>query len=307
MKIGVLVNPAAGRGNKAKEATAALREAWAGQELLFPPEGGEKLPYVKGLQRDVEALLQRGTELLVTLGGDGTASYAAEAQLRLQSRIPMLGIGLGTANVGPIVTFTAEEKLPPPEELQYESAGDVAAFCGGKRIAGGFNDVVVGNTFLATVNGRCLCADGQKLLKEELLIEGTPLNNVLLPTAVMEKNGKAAPFTLKTVSQIILSPLERDNFYGRAVTGILCYAPDSPYGAAVCLSARPLVAYTEDERGFTAFAPEEKLLLTAADRFTLRGLKQGVCLICDGNPYEPEGEEVLFRYLPDEVIVAKRR
>ena len=319
MRIGVLVNPSAGHGHRAQAVIARLEAAWQGHELLAmagpagpcfqrarllpEPTGG----YVDRLFQSVAALLTGGAELMVTLGGDGTAAYAAEALGAARKRVPLLGIGLGTANVGPIVTLGGDEPIPAVEELVFVPGDGIAVLTGDRRIAAGYNDVVLGNTYLATVNGSTVTADGQALLKEGWVVPAKPLVNVLGPAARITKNGRPLPVSLPAVGQAIAAPLAQDRLYGRAVHGIYCYAPDSPCQGALTLSARPLVSYEPDERGFDAFAPEERLLFSAADEIAITGLDGSVLAVCDGNPWPIEGGSVALHYVPQDVLIAKRR
>lgn len=319
MRIGVIVNPAAGQGHKLQRAIARLEESWGDQELLTPagpaaacfhratvlpePQGG----YVTRIFNGVQALLSSGAELLVTLGGDGTAAYVAEAVIAARRATPLLGIGLGTANVGPIVTLDAEDPLPSPTALVLVPTGSVAVFSRGSRVAAGFNDVVLGNTFLATVAGEPITADGAALLEEGAVRPAKPLSNVFTARSQVLKNGRPLARALPEAGQIIASPLEGDRLYGRTIHGIFCFAPGSPTLGALTLSARPLVSYEPDDRGFDAFAPEERLLFSAEDEITITDLAPGTLAVCDGNPYRIDGSAVTLRYVPQEILVAKRR
>ena len=319
MRIGVVVNPAAGQGHKLQSVVSRLEADWSDQLLMAPagpaaacfqkalllpePQGG----YVEKIRRSVNALLEAGSDLLVTLGGDGTAAYAAEAVIAAGTRTPLMGIGLGTANVGPIVTLGAEDPLPPVGSLRFVPTGSIAVLCGGKRVAAGFNDVVLGNTYLATVDGETITADGAALIHEGLVRPARPLVSVFTGGTRILKNGRPLAHSLREAGQIIASPLEADRLYGRAIHGIFCYAPGSPTLGALTLSARPLVSYEPDERGFDAFAAEERLLFSAEDEITFTGLAPGTLAVCDGNPYEIDPSAVSLRYVPQEILVAKRR
>ena len=319
MRIGVLVNPSAGHGQKARAVISRLEESWQGHELLAmagpsapcftratllpEPDGG----YVEKLFGSVRALLDAGAQMIVTLGGDGTAAYAAEALGDTRRAVPLLGIGLGTANVGPIVTLSGDDPIPPVEALAFVPGDGVAVFSGGRRIAAGYNDVVLGNTYLATVDGETVTADGQALLTEGKVVRGRPLENVFGPDTRVTKNGRPLPVSLPAVGQAIAAPLSQDRLYGRAVHGIYCYAPDSPTQGALTLSARPLVSYEPDERGYDAFAPEERLLFSAADEIAITGLDPSILAVCDGNPWPLAGRAVTLHYVPQDVLIAKRR
>ena len=189
----------------------------------------------------------------------------------------------------------------------FDIFGTIAVFSGGKRVAAGYNDVVLGNTYLATVDGRPVTADGNALLREGTVREGRPLASVLTAETVIAKNGRSLPHTLREAGQIVASTLERDGLDGRAVHGIFCYAPGSPCLGALTLSARALVSYEADDRGFDAFAPEERLLFSAADEIAIIGLAPGTLAVCDGNPYGITDRSVTLRYMPQEILVAERR
>ena len=318
MRVGVLVNPSAGHGHRTGEVIARLEACWPETELLAlesdaplftraallpAPEGG----HVARIQRGAKALMDAGADLLVTLGGDGTAAYVAEAVVASGKRTPILGIGLGTANVGPIVTLTAEDELPPLDAIAFRPVGSIAVFSGGKRVAAGYNDVVLGNTYLATLDGLPVTADGNALLREGIVREGKPLVSVLTAETVITKNGRPLPHTLGEAGQIVASTLERDDLNGRAVHGIFCYAPGSPTMGALTLSARALVSYEEDDRGFDAFAPEERLLFSEEDEIAITHLAPETLAVCDGNPYPITDRSVALRYMPQEILVAERR
>ena len=319
MRIGVLVNPSAGHGQKARAVISRLEESWQGHELLamagpsapsftratlLPESDGG---YVEKLFGSVRTLLDAGAQMIVTLGGDGTAAYATEALGDARRTVPLLGIGLGTANVGPIVTLSGDDPIPPVEALAFVPGDGVAVFSGGRRIAAGYNDVVLGNTYLATVDGETVTADGQTLLTEGKVVRGRPLENVFGPDTRVTKNGRPLPVSLPAVGQAIAAPLSQDRLYGRAVHGIYCYAPDSPTQGALTLSARPLVSYEPDERGYDAFAPEERLLFSAADEIVITGLDPSILAVCDGNPWPLAGGAVTLHYVPQDVLIAKRR
>ena len=110
MKIAVLANLKAGGGGKAAAVLQKIAGAWSAHELLAAAGfGGEQLSrcilpeeaegYVPRLNAAVKALLSAGPDLLVTVGGDGAAAYAAECLIAEGSKVPLLGIGAGTANV----------------------------------------------------------------------------------------------------------------------------------------------------------------------------------------------------------------
>ena len=97
MKIAILANRSAG-GRKAGGMLQTLREKWSSHQLIGAAGfGGEFLPecrnaetpdkeYLAALRQAVTILLAEKPDLLVTVGGDGTAAYAAEELLRQQGK-----------------------------------------------------------------------------------------------------------------------------------------------------------------------------------------------------------------------------
>ena len=316
MKIAVFANMNAG-GGKAAAALAKISKAWSSYELYGAAGfGGEKLPrclvpaspegYVPRLNAAVKALLSVRPKLLVTVGGDGAAAYAAECLIREGSTVPILGIGAGTANVGPIVSFTAND-LPDPEALKRVRLGAVEALdAEGRHIAYAFNDLVIGNTFLGTAaDGSAKTYAAKALAARGELVEAAPAKDLFRGTPSMSLDGKPLdiPFT---AAQLAACPIAPDNFYGRTYTGILCYTKDSPFKAAAYVSPHPVVSMEDDDAGISSWRPGAQLLLTEESRLRLDNLNDDVCAVADGNPYLlPEGS-VTLHYVPDVIRVLKR-
>lgn len=323
MKIAVFANMKAGGGKAAPAVIERICDAWSRRQdtELFGVKGfgGEMLPrfltpeeepegYLPRLNAAVCALLYEEPDILLTIGGDGAAAYAAECVIRLGSRVPILGIGAGTANVGPIVSFAADE-LPEPEALVTESLGAVEARDEeGRHIAFGFNDIVIGNTFLGTSpEGETKTYEARALAERGALREASPLKTIFRDGIRMSLDGKLMAPPPYAVAQLVASPMGVDRFYGRAVTGLLCYTPDSPYRAAVYISPHAVVSMEDDDAGFTGWRTGGQLLLTAEDALRLDELRDDVCVVADGNPYLLPSGSVTLHYEPDVIRVLKRR
>ena len=317
MKIAVFANMNAG-GGKAAAALAKICKAWSSHELYGAAGfGGEKLPrclvpaspagYVPRLNAAIRALLSVRPKLLVTVGGDGAAAYAAECLIREKSTVPLLGIGAGTANVGPIVSFTAGD-LPDPESLKKVKLGAVEALdTEGRHIAYAFNDLVIGNTFLGTASDSSTKTYSAKALAERgESVEEVPIKDIFRDASSMSLDGKPLdlPFT---AAQLAACPIAPDNFYGRTYTGILCYTKDSPFAAAAYISPHPVVSMEDDDSGISSWRPGAQLLLTEESRLRLDNLNDDVCAVADGNPYLLPSGSVTLHYVPDVIRVLKRR
>ena len=320
MKIAVLANRSAG-GGKAADVLKKMQTVWASHTLLgVTGFGGELLPtcltpekpekkYLPALRRAVKRLLAEKPDLFVTVGGDGTAAYAAEELLRLGSTVPLFGIGTGTANVGPIVSCRAGDPLPDPSDLKPERLGAVEALTlSGEHIAYGFNDLVLGNTFLGTdENGETVTFGAAALAEEGNLKKAKPLGQILKPEGIFRKNLADLPALAYPAAQLIAAPLEQDSYYGRAVTGLLCYTPGSPFQAALYISPVPVVSMEENTAGFDSWLPGGQLLLEEGDLVTAEHLEDRVCVIADGNPYTIPENGVGIRYISALLSVLARR
>lgn len=320
MKIAVLANLSAG-GGKAAEVLEQIRKAWQAHELIGAAGfGGEMLPrclkaesspkpYLPALKAALSQLLAQSPDLLVTVGGDGTAAYAAEELLTHGAGVPLFGIGTGTANVGPIVSCRAGDPLPDPSDLKAERLGAVEALTlSGSHIAYGFNDLVLGNTFLGTdENGETATYAAAALAGRGILKKERPLRKILKREGCFRKNGTPLPAPPYTAAQLIASPVERDNYYGRAVTGRLCCTPNSPYQAAVYISPIPIVSMEENSAGFDSWFPGGQLLLKEGDLLEVTDPVRQVCVIADGNPYQIPEQGVGIRYVPALLPVLARR
>lgn len=313
------MNSLSGGADRIAEVASAIKAFLKGYEIIgVDAYGGDVLEpdvllhvdegtFIPRLNSAVDAVSACGPELYVLAGGDGIAAYVAD---RLLTKDPackpkFVGVAMGTANVGPIISFSAEEleKLTP-EKLRFESCGAVEARSCGTHAAYGFNDVVLGNTLLATVDGKTrtvsakdMCCDGSKtpVLPHEHLGEGL---RVL-------KNGKELPSVPHTVSQIIVSSVERENLYGRAITGVLCLTDGAEERAAMLLSPRPLVIVDYDYRGYEEFSVTSQLLFSKKDELEVKGLADDVLIVADGNPIALKEGCAEFRYLPDIIRIGK--
>ena len=123
MKIGVVIGSASGKGF-APEAIISLVPSLQSYDVAVcagpfgcdsPPSSWSRLTpelsasYVENLRTSVASLLDWGSDMLICIGGDGLGSYVLDAMIDKGKKVPLLGIGSGTINVGPIVAFGIED------------------------------------------------------------------------------------------------------------------------------------------------------------------------------------------------------
>lgn len=320
MRAAVLVNPFAGGADAIEAVFSAVNEFLRPCEVVSARGfGGEQIrsafccdepsgDYRPRLFAAVDSLAAQEPDFFLVAGGDGFAAYVADRLLKTGFVRPrILGVAMGTANVGPIVCRTAGELYgASPESLAFEGCGAIEAFDGGESLAYGFNDIVLGNTILGTVDGRAQTILAGAMAENGQKIPAAPLEDIGGQLAIV-KNGVRAPSPLPHTAQIVVSAVERERLYGRAVSGMLCFTSWTSARAALLLSERPLVVTDYDPRGFETPALSAQILFGEEDTLVLEGLLQEVLVITDGNPYLRRNRPVTLCYRPNVVEIVRCR
>ena len=320
MNIAVLVGKEAAGGRAAHQAArlAAMLKGhrlysvagWGGEEI-----GGTMLKapaaeagYVVSLHAAVDALHERNPAFYLLLGGDGLASYVAGRLVQTGAVRPkILGLAGGTANVGPIIALTMDElKNLSLDQISFVCCDALEARDGERFLALGFNDLVVGNTLLSTMDGQVLTIDALKLARDGVKAPAVPVSSISKALHVT-KNGKETPGGLVSPAQAVLSTLQQDNTYGRAVLGVLCAAAGERHAAALVLLDSPVVSFEKYPEGDIAFMTASQLLFRSGDILSLSGLSPEVCLVADGNPFPLENGSLHVRLVENAVMVLERR
>ena len=289
VKTALLYNYKAGKNLPAELVVRKLCAFFSGDELLvtdaglvFPSlpvrlvEPGEAQGYFAVIRARVKALVEAGAERFVAVGGDGTATYVRNAMYELGVNLPILGVAAGTANVGPIVSVTLEEldgrHVSETREVCYDG---ISVFLEDRFLSLAFNDLIVGDTFLGTVDGETRSVSVRALLEEGKLIPArTP------------------------ISQIVLSPVAHENHYGRAVYSVIGKCDWSEKKGVIALCDYIAVSFEDDGTGVERFSSTQYLIFGPNDQVELQGFTEEACLICDGNPYYLPGDRFDVRYEP---------
>ncbi len=332
MKLGILFGPGSGDGGSIRAEKLLARrlegqsvavcqglfggsrrpgdsggsEATALWERLAVAPSGHPDGYVGELRAAVAALSAWEAELLVCVGGDGLASYAADAMLAGLKPVPLLGIAAGTINVGPIVSLGLDGIADlDPEKLKIEKVGAVEVSLDGVHLAYGFNDIVIGDTFLGMMDGAAKSLSVRAMLEKGEKREASPSPDIVGPAFTVRKNGIGIEPGMRRPAQIIVSPLGKREFYARAIAGVLCDAAYMKGAAAMALFDSVIVRAGSPERGISDFSATEQLLFGPGDWVEISGLAAAGQIVVDGNPFARTGDRVRFRSMPDLVDVAK--
>ena len=320
MKVAVLFSPGAGNNIQFHEVGSTLSEKLSNHKVytcrdfygkFYMPDAietgsGAPSDYKKSIIYLVLSLIEYSPDLFICVGGDGLAAYVANALILSGCPIPIMGIAGGTTNVGPIVSVQPENlKWFDPEMLTFSNAGAIRVRNGNNHVGYAFNDAVIGNTFLGTLDGKTTNLSVEALLKKNKKVAEIPTCDITSGRLSILKNDVTAIFSITKPAQIIVSPLEVDKFYGRAITGALCYSAYLPLKAAIGLSNNVLIKM--DNNGITTecFTKIEHMLFGPGELVSISGLSEQVHIVLDGNPYLKEDEIVAFEYVPDFINVAR--
>ena len=312
MKTALLYNYKAGKGLPAELVVRKLCDFFSGDELLVTDEGllfpalpvsyvvpEETQGYFDAIKAKVKALADAGAERFVSVGGDGTATYVKNAMYELEINFPILGVAAGTANVGPIVSVTLEQlegrHISEAKEVCYDG---IAVYVKDKFISLAFNDLIVGDTFLGTIDGQTCSLSVRALLERGEHTPVKPAEHIVTDDFVIELNGKELVPNREIIRQIVLSPVAHESHYGRAVYGPVGKCDWCEKKGVIALCDYIAVSFEEDGTGVDRISSTQYLIFGPNDQVVLRGFTEEACLICDGNPYFLPSDRFEVRYEP---------
>lgn len=310
MRISVLFNPAAGKSDRFAAIADEIVDRFEGH-TLFTGESdfGEimlqkadvrvvrtsRVSFIEILEAYLAAFMERDTDLVVGVGGDGFLAHIASFLIENGLQIPLMGIAGGTANVGPLIGYDIDRlRKFNPKKLRIESITALVAKSGRGKNRYAFNDIVVGNTFLGTIDGKTVNLSAADFIRDLSKVEVRPSENIATENFRILKNCRPVPPPPFKVAQIVVSPLFKKEFYaGKAVTGALCWAPYYLSGAAV--SVMDAVVIDSQLEGPDSPVCIQQILFDENDLIEIEGLSS--YLIADGNVCYKINETVAVRCL----------
>lgn len=297
MKIGVVVNPKAGGidGSKIREVIQKLnpKKIYAGIGDL-----GEK--YLKSFKIKVVSVKRtynRGEtielvrmldnlnlDLITVFGGDGTMADVALAK----PKTPLLCIGMGTTNVSPVlcsIDFNFNELKETKIDGLLLKVEEI------ERIA--FNDVVVGSTVLATVDGKKVQIDAEKFIDGKKVFA--------MPRkfyGVVEGAKKIEGYFGN-----IFVALSDKRFLGKGIAGGTSLSAFLGFKAVVACVSEPIVVSTYTKDDLVNMEPIVTKTMSFDDEIKI---KANEVISCDGNPVKKlNGDVAEVRVVEDVVRVLK--
>jgi len=295
--LGVIINPKAGAGKATNEKIAAQAiEKFSYCDIIRSNPVGRK-----GTMH-IAAELASNVDAILVIGGDGTMSDVAYSLFVSERRTPIIGIGAGSTNAGPLITAKAKEiNQLDPLELFIQEVGGILAFLNGDHAGLGFNDIVFGDTILATFKGKVVqvsAAESMKGIKNPAPPSraGTIRSNISI-----DRKGQNKLIHHGEFGQMFASPLE-ERYRGKGLAGGVSLAAALGLPAGIAITSEPLINYSIQQEEFLAMEPivTRTASFREGDEVVVRGLKEGTCLNIDGNPLailKPD-DEVRLRYIP---------
>jgi len=295
MRIGLVYNPNSGKREKDLDLMKALSKKLEGLHLFCTKSTHLYLKEYFDLEiigsgpihNDYRDTINAGNalskmNLVISIGGDGTVSDVVAGMRQAGRLSPVVGVALGTANCGPFIVLRSVSDILDFDFLnirpKWVTGLDVFEE---EYISSAFNDVVISETLISTVEGKNLTIDASSFFYRN---ERTPREPVSIAseTSRLEINGEEVSPHFR-ISQIIISPFSKGTkglFAYKAVSGLLCWLPYSPCSSAMIVSSRPIITMVEP--GGTVSAEIKQFILTNSDTVRLSGF-EAFCVI-DGNP-----------------------
>jgi len=310
LRVSVLFNPGAGKSDKFAAIACEILDRFEGHTLVTgESDFGEillkkadvrvvrtsRVSFIEILEAYLAGFMERNTDLVVGVGGDGFLAHIASFFIENGLQTPLMGIAGGTANVGPLIGYDIDRLRGfNPENLCIESIAALVAKSDREKNCYAFNDIVVGDTFLGTIDGKMVNLSAADFIRDLSKIEVRPSERIATENFKILKNGRSVPPPPFKVAQIVVSPLFKKEFYaGKAVTGALCWAPYFSSGAAI--SVMDAVVIDSQLKGPDSPVCIQQILFDENDLIEIDGLSS--YLIADGNVCYKINETVSVRCL----------
>jgi len=232
-------------------------------------------------------LLRAGVSGLVGVGGDGTLCDIASAVRSEASDAWLLGVGIGSANVGPLVGVRGEalDTLRFDRLREFPVHG-IEAFVRETSVGLAFNDVAFATTYFGTREGRRVDLDAvAKLMGEDRV--GVPSPVCGADTWIRKNGCPMLPAETSSFAQIVASPINDPQTHaGLAVSGLLCWGPYVGLHAVLAAVSTVMIRTRLTADDVAAVEPLQLMHVGFGDedRVEVGGLQPNAVVILDGNP-----------------------
>lgn len=312
MNIGLVLNPNSGKRDVFRDLLSSVSSHIKNEKLyctestfthvkdyLKPEVVGSKV--VTNTFKDTETAGRDLSEmdLIISFGGDGTISDLICGMRKVRKMVPIVGVALGTANCGPFTIIRTQDDLArfDTSKLTSKWVRGLDVFEDDRYCGTAFNDVVISDTLVSTVNNEISTVDarrffhiGERVTKYPGDI-GQDNSNVTMNAEIIRVDGR--------ISQIVLSPFsDRDNeFYSfRAVNGLFCKIPYCGCNYGMIVSSEPIICI--DDSGKAYQTELKQAIFSNDDLIEISGF-EAFCIL-DGNPRVDLRQSSGIRIKPNE-------
>lgn len=305
VRAGLIVHPAAGRGEEAIRELLPILFSRIESVSLSSVSGtiGASVAKEEGLEftqvdvpvsydfafieRAVKAMLERKVDTLIGVGGDGTLCAIANAIVASGMKVRLLGIGAGSSNVGPLVTIRGSDV----ERLDLSSLVDrpihgIDVRVNDEHMGIAFNDVTFSNIFFGTIDGERVDLDARAML--------TGTRTEAKPHPVCGKKTRIYKNELLMIDgmdaqmgQIIASPINDPLPYsGKAVSGLMCWGPYLGKEGVLTVASAVLIRTHIAQKDIEVIEPLtlRQISFGDGDSVEIVALEGDAVLILDGTP-----------------------
>lgn len=309
MKIGLVFNPNSGARRVNKNMMRILSEKLSTHELFcsyasyhilkdFFTVSAAGSQDISGTFKDC---INAGRTLsfadaVVSFGGDGTVSDIVSGMRQSGKMVPIIGVGMGTANAGPFITIKTEKQAYgfDFEHLCPRWIEGIDVYEDSIYIGTGFNDVVFSDTLISTVEGNTCTVNAASFWRkgERIISEPGEINT---PETVIKINDSVVCPSRK-ISQIIIGCIDEKHsslYAYKAYTGLICWSSYTGCTAVMTVCKEPVIKMTSGKGPFSMSFSQS--IFSGKDILSISGLK-GFCII-DGNPRSDmsRGHKILIK------------
>jgi NAD kinase len=304
-RVGVIVNPTAGRASTVSLAAARRVAENLGAKVVLTGEGdlgaeafsgwpGELRVHPAGneigcekTRRVAQWISEQTADTFLVVGGDGTIAEVARILMETGSRIPIVGVGAGSTNAGRLITCRAAQAGDlRPEDLEIWNADCLVASRNGQLLGLGFNDVVIAYTVVGTIDGKRLDLDAAEHIRGRL-VPGEP-------RSIGKQETKVSKICGTTVTRVaegegvgtVVAGFAEPAFFGKAITGGVCLTVLAGLPAGCVVSASPLVRVGVSAQEILDAPPVVSRYVSLSDQTAIivENTNEGAALCADGNP-----------------------
>lgn len=330
IRVGVVAHPGAGSGSTVIERVLEELFSTLGEVTVVIVSGGVEAAvaahsgvFVEQVCRTSEGgglgiagpacdVVRRGVDVMVAVGGDGTLASVANTLAPLGAHAPpLVGIGTGSANVGPLVTMLGRDVAGLDWHGLTETSVDGVRYTVDEVELGiGFNDIVFSNTFFGTLDGVRVDLDARAMLCGRR-VASTPVSVCGADVRVYKNGTLVLDGRNKEIAQVVVCPVnEATRFAGTAASGLLSWGPYVGCPAVLAASSTVLIRTQLTLDDLTAVEPLQlhHVAFGRLDEITVLGLAEGAILVCDGTPMVELGptQQVGLTLAPGAVQVMRK-